>query len=87
MYQLFKNVLTNVLKACLPVRQGQLNSAQLHRLGEQKIIELCGLKAQLNLPFQGAFNIPKLTQGDIRLLGGLCLWAELIRGFQPVKKS
>ena len=38
---------TNVLK-------GQLTSAQWQRLGNIEIEGMCGLKAQLNLPFQGA---------------------------------
>ncbi len=38
---------TNVLK-------GQLTSAQRQRLGNIEIEGMCGLKAQLNLPFQGA---------------------------------
>jgi hypothetical protein len=36
------------------VLKGQLISAQWQRLGEIEIVVMCGLKAQLNLPFQGA---------------------------------
>lgn len=36
------------------VLKGQPISAQWQRLGDIEIVVMCGLKAQLNLPFQGA---------------------------------
>lgn len=73
----------NENKVC--VLKGQLISAQRQRLGNIEIAVMCGLKAQLNLPFQGAIVYNTIENPGRPAFRRICRWAELIWAFSPFK--
>jgi hypothetical protein len=60
------------------VLKGQPILAQRQRLGDFEIVVMCGLKAQLNLPFQSAIVYNTIENPGRPAFRRICHWAELI---------